>query len=63
MDRQQAIRIIDDLFPANAPYKDTAAKGKELLEQAKINTWKNESDAVLFEYATLCIAEDYRQAR
>ena len=63
MDRRKAIRIINDLFPPDAPYEDTAAKGKELFEQAKISTWKNESDAVLFEYATLCIAEDNRQAK
>ena len=63
MNRQDAIRIIGDLFPPDAPYEDTAAKGKELLEQAKIITWKNESDAVLFEYATLCMAEDNRQAK
>ena len=63
MDRRKAIRIIGDLFPPDAPYEDTAAKGKELFEQAKINVWKNESAAVLFEYAALCIAEDNRQAK
>ena len=63
MNRRDAIRIINDLFPADAPYEDTAAIGKKLLEQAKIKTWKNESDTVLFEYATLCMAEDSRQAR
>jgi len=57
VNRQDAIRIIGDMFPPET------AKGKELLEQAKINTWKNESDAVLFEYATLCIAEDNRPPR
>ena len=61
MNRRDAIRIIGNLFPPNGPYENRAAKGKELLEQAKVNTWKNESNAVLFEYATLCIAEDNRQ--
>ena len=63
MDRRKAIRIIGDLFPPDAPYEDTAATGMKLLEQAKVNTWKNEYDAVLFEFASLCIAEDNRQSR
>ena len=63
MNRRDAIRIIGGLFPPDAPYEDTAAKGKELLEQAKVKAWKNESDAVLFEFATLCMAEDDRQSR
>ena len=63
MDRRDAIRIIDNLFPPDAPYVSTAAKGKELLEQARATKWRNESDAVLFELATLCQAEDDRQAR
>ena len=65
MNRQEAIETIDALFPVDAPYEKTAAKGKELLEQARINmaSWRNEPDVVLFEYARLCIAEDNRQAR
>ncbi len=61
MNRRDAIRIIGDLFPANALHADTAAIGKELLARAKTNAWKNESDAVLFEYATLCMAEDNKR--
>jgi len=65
MNREQAITIINDLFPVDAPYEDTAAKGRELLAQAKIHvthaSWKNEPNEVLFEYARLCIAEDNRQ--
>ncbi len=64
MNRRDAIRIIGDLFPPDATnYPDTAAKGKELLEQARSTKWRNESDNVLFELATLCMAEDDRQAR
>ncbi len=63
MNRRDAIRIIDDLFPADAPHADTAAIGRKLLEQAKATKWRNESDAVLFELATLCQAEDDRQSR
>ena len=57
MDRAEAIILIESLYPADAPCEDAAAIGKELLARAKTNAWKNESDAVLFEYATLCIAE------
>ncbi len=65
MDRAEAIRIIDDLYPVDAPWENTAAIGKRLLEQAKANiaAWKTESDVVLFEYARLCIAEESQQAR
>ena len=65
MDRAEAIRIIDDLYPVDAPWEDTAAIGKRLFDQAKANvtSWKNESDEVLFEYARLCIAEESQQAR
>ena len=63
MNREDAISIIDDLFPADAPCINTAGIGKELLGLAKINAWKNESDAILFEYARLCIAEKYQRAR
>ncbi len=63
--REKAIEIIDDLFPVDAPWEDTAAIGKRLFEQAKANmaSWRNEPDIVLFEYARLCIAEEGRQAR
>ena len=65
MNRQEAIETIDALFPVDAPYEDTAAKGRELLEQAKVNTasWRNEPDNILFEYARLCEAEESQQAR
>ena len=65
MNRQDAIEIIDGLFPVDAPFEKTAAIGKELLEQARVNmaSWRNEPDVVLFEYAQLCLAEDNRQAR
>ena len=65
MTRQDAIEIIDGLFPVDAPFEKTAAIGRELLQQAKANmaSWKNEPDEILFEYARLCIAEDDRQTR
>ena len=63
MNRQDAIRIIGDLFPPDAIFESTASKGKELLEQARATKWRNESDNVLFELASLCMAEDDRQGR
>ncbi len=63
MNREEAISIIDDLFPADALCINTAGIGKELLGMAKINTWKNESDDILFEYARLCIAEEHQRVK
>ncbi len=63
MNREDAISIIGNLFPADAAHRDTAAIGKELLALAKTNAWKNESDVILFEYARLCIAEEHHRVR
>jgi len=61
MTRREAIQIIEGLFPADAPYENTATIGKRLLEQAK--NWRDEPDAVLFRYAELCESEERRQTR
>ena len=60
MTREEAIRNIEGLFPADSQYPDNAEKGQALLEQAKreTNNWRNEPDAVLIRYAQLCIAEE-----
>jgi hypothetical protein len=60
MTRRQAISIIESTFPA-----DDHELGPDLLAQAKLNVegWRSESDAVLVEYARLCLEEDRRQDR
>ena len=65
MDRHTAIETIENMFPVDAVYEDTAAIGRRLLQQAKEKTqgWRDEPDEVLIEYARLCIAEDDRQTR
>jgi hypothetical protein len=65
MTRNEAIRAIDSLYPADAVHPVTAKIGRELLEQAKreVNGWRNEPDDVLIRYAELCIEEERRPAR
>jgi len=63
MEREEAISIIKNLFPADAPYSNTAEIGQKLLEQAKreIMGWETEPTEVLVRYAQLCITEENRQ--
>jgi hypothetical protein len=65
MTRAEAINHIENLFPADATYADTAAIGRQLLEQAKreVSGWYNEPTAVLVRYAELCLAEENKQAK
>ena len=60
MTREQVIREIEALFPADSIYEETAAIGQQLLEQAKrrAEDWRNLPDAVLFEYMRLCREAD-----
>ena len=57
MNREKAIQVIESLYPADAPYPDTAAIGQELLEQAKMEVtgWRTEPDEVLIRNAQLCV--------
>ena len=56
MTRDQAIRTIESLYPADSEYPDTAEVGERLLAQAKreVEGWRTEPDAVLVRYAELC---------
>lgn len=60
MTREEAISHIENLYPADAGYSDTAQIGKELLEQAKMEVagWRTEPTEVLVRYAQLCISRD-----
>ncbi len=61
--REKAIITIHGLYPPDTQWDDTNEIGQRLLKQAKINTWKNEPDEVLFEYARLCEIENDREVR
>ena len=65
VDREEAIRHIEMLFPADSGYEKTAEIGRRLLDQAKraVGGWRTESTAVLIRYADLCIREGNAQAR
>ena len=60
MTRDEAITTINELYPADSKFDDTAAIGQELLDKAQqmYANWRNEPDKVLFEYARLCIATE-----
>ena len=57
MTRDEAIEIIELLFPADSEYPDTAVLGQKLLKQARreVTGWKTEPTEVLIRYAQLCI--------
>ena len=63
MNREQAIQMIEGLFPADSPYNPEF--GQKLLDQAKreVSGWRTEPTEVLLRYAELCIAEEARQCR
>ena len=54
--REKAIQEIEQLYPPDSDFSDTAAVGQELLAEAKRRcaSWKNEPDAVIFELLNLC---------
>lgn len=62
--RREWIRTIEALWPADSDYPDTAALGREFLQQARENvgrkvSWRDEPDEVLREYCRLCLAEEW----
>ena len=65
MERGEAIRFIETLYPADSQYQTTAEIGQRLLDQAKreVSGWRTEPTEVLVRYAQLCIQEENRQAR
>ena len=56
MTKEKAIKEIEQLYPPDSDFPDTAAIGQELLAEAKrrFATWKNEPDDVIFELLNLC---------
>lgn len=58
MERDEAIRYIEMLYPPDSECIKTSEKGRELLEQAKHDGWRTESTEVLIRFAQLCIEED-----
>jgi hypothetical protein len=65
MNKDQAIHIIEALFPADSNFQDTAEIGLKLFNQAcdeVQKSWRDESEELLIRYAQLCIEEEKRQA-
>ncbi len=62
MTREEAIAIIESLYPIDSQYQETNAVGERLLAQAKreCEDWRNLPDATLLRYADLCQQEEER---
>jgi len=62
MTREEAIRCIESLYPADSVYEPTAKIGNVLLDQARreVNGWRTEPTDVLVRYAQLCIETENR---
>ena len=60
MKREEAIQHIENLYPADSGYDDTAEIGRDLLAQAKreVSGWRTEPTEILVRYAELCIQRE-----
>ena len=65
MNREEAINIIEGLYPADSEYPDSREIGITLLEQAKreTNNWRNCSDEIILRYACLCEIQKVKQRK
>ncbi len=54
MTREEAIQVIEQLYPADDDYIDTRQIGQILLAEAWGNCWRAAPTEVLQEYARLC---------
>lgn len=61
MTREEAIVMINGLYPVDTEYEATRIIAEKLLAQAKRETedWRNLPDLTLFRYAELC--EDFER--
>jgi len=65
MEREEAIDVIETLFPADSDNPLTKQTGERLLKQAKkeVQGWRTEPTNVLVRYASLCIKEENRPGK
>lgn len=65
MPRDEAIRKIETLFPADSPHHSVRLVGHELLDRARreATDWREEPTAVLQRYAELCEEQELALAR
>ena len=54
MEREAAIKKIEQLYPADSPFYPTAETGKRLLMEAFVRSWRFLPEEVLSDYAYLC---------
>jgi hypothetical protein len=69
MTKEEAIKIIDSLYPTDSQFEKTNEVGVNLLAHAKVEigapslTWRNEPTRILVRYAELCQEYEERSAR
>lgn len=61
--REQAVEIIDRLYPADHENPLVHLPGTQLLLRALAESWRESDDKVLFRYAELCLAEQEKLQR
>ena len=60
-DRENAINIIEALYPADSGYEDVSKEGRKLLMEAIAQNWRNLPDEILATYETLCAQKEHSQ--
>lgn len=63
MNKEEIVRQIEGLFPADTVYPDTKRKGQELLMEAIFENWREFPLSVLITYKVLCEREEQRQVK
>ena len=64
MTKQQAIEIIEELFPIDSEFNVTNIVGRTLLmESIQESNWRDLPENILSIYAQKCIDEDRRQQK
>lgn len=63
MDKAEAVRIIETLFPPDSRYPETRATGRELLLEAIASTWEHLPLPTLRHLARLNLERELRNAK
>ena len=61
--REDAIQVIEGLWPVDSQFIETAQIGQQLLNEARdrvgASDWRLESEEVLLAYAMLCLLREW----
>ena len=62
MNRDEKIRDIENLYPADSSYTGTREVGRKLLFEAIAQSWRFLPDEILNNYHELCVIEEQRES-